>query len=80
MTIAELIKQLETLRNSERLLVIEAASRPVRETLSGRERLGLDRRLEAAAVQAKDLYEPGGELTELTVLDSEEFVDYPVSN
>jgi hypothetical protein len=35
----------------------------------------VDLRLRAAAVLVRDLYEPGGELTEWTDLDAEDFLD-----
>jgi hypothetical protein len=34
-----------------------------------------DRRIRAAAIAVKDLYEWGGKLTEWTCLDGEEFLD-----
>lgn len=53
--------------DSNRLKIIEAARALIRE-----ER---DRKMEAAALTVKDLYEPGGEVTEWTALDGEEVLD-----
>jgi hypothetical protein len=77
MSTADLVEQLKALSNPERLAVIEAASRLVREELvsSGSPRQEQDRRMHACAVALKDLYEPGGELAEWTSLDGEEFLD-----
>lgn len=73
MSAAELIIQLRHMTNPDRLAVIEAATRLIREDLLGR--TGRDDRLRAAAESVKDLYEPGGELTEWTSLDAEEILD-----
>ncbi len=78
MSAAEMVKQLKELSNPERLVVIEAASRLIREELSSQSasaREEQDRRLRAAAVRVKELYEPGGELAEWTSLDGEEVLD-----
>lgn len=78
MSTVELVEQLKHLNNAERLEVIEAATRLVRENLSP----GMasapseqEQRLRDAAARVKELYEPGGELTEWTALDAEEFAD-----
>lgn len=81
MSTIELLDQLKQLSNADRLAVIEAATKLIRQDLppaptEAEERRG---RLAAAASEAKDLYEPGGELTEWTSLDSEDFVDEHVS-
>jgi len=78
MSTAELLEQLRELSDVERLDVIEAATRLIRKDLApGAADATTDReqRLRAAAAEAKELYEPGGELTEWTALDAEEFVD-----
>jgi hypothetical protein len=78
MSTAELVQQLKHLSNPERLAVIEAATRLIREDLSAQTasaREEQDRRMRAAALVLKDFYEPGGELTEWTSLDAEEVLD-----
>lgn len=78
MSTAELIKEIELLSNPDRLKVIEATTALVREDLIAenvRRRADRAQRMRAAALEAKDLYEPGGELTEWTVLDGEEVLD-----
>jgi len=78
MSTSEIIRELTQLNNSERLLVIEAATHLIRDDLlaaSLNAREEQDRRLGAAALALKDLYEPGGELTEWTSLDGEEIID-----
>ena len=78
MSTAQLMEELKQLSNAERLEVIEAATRLVREDLSpgaASVRAEQDRRMREAAALLKDLYEPGGELTEWTALDSEDFTD-----
>ena len=78
MTTVELAECLKHLSNAERLEVIEAATRLVREQLADSDTNSLIRqncRLSAAAQRVKEIYEPGGELTEWSALDAEEFVD-----
>lgn len=78
MTTLEIVEALKHCSNPERLEVLEAVSRLIREDLgrgANGERDAADRRLEAAANRVKDLYAPGGELTEWTALDAEEFID-----
>ena len=78
MSAAEVMEQLKQLSNPERLEVIEAATRLVRDNLSAgdrEDREQQDRRMREAALKLKSFYEPGGELTEWTVLDGEEFLD-----
>ena len=78
MSAAEVVDHLRALTNDERLVVIEAATKLIRDDLpppgdvSRQER---NRRLREAAAAARDLYQTGGELTEWTTLDAEEFVD-----
>lgn len=81
MSTLEVLDQLEQLTNSERLAVIETATRLIREELADQARSAReqDRRLRAAAEAVKDLYEPGGELTEWTALGGEDFHDESVS-
>ena len=62
----ELMRQLEAMSDEERRELIRVAQEMVRAKL--------DERLRRAAAQAKPLYEPGGELTEWTCLDTEDFV------
>lgn len=78
MSTAELLGQLKQLSNAERLVVIEAATRLVREDLAASEadpRTEQERRLRDAATRLADLYQPGGELTEWTALDGEDFAN-----
>jgi hypothetical protein len=79
MSALEVLDQLKHLTNAERLVVIETATRLIREELGGSVRVVRehDRRLREAAEAVKDLYEPGGELTEWTALDAEDFHDEP---
>lgn len=73
MSTAELIEALRHIDNADRLAVIEAATRLVREELDAGQRR--EARMREKATALKDLYEPGGELTEWTSLDAEEFID-----
>jgi len=78
MSTAELVKQLKHLNNAQRLEVIEAATRLIRQDLlrpGTTAKAERDLRMRAAAARLKDLYEPGGELTEWTSLDGEEVLD-----
>jgi hypothetical protein len=78
MSATELIEELKHLNNAERLAVIEAASRLIRADLLGPAnpaRQEQDRRMREAALSLRDLYEPGGELTQWTSLDGEEILD-----
>lgn len=77
MTFTDLLSELKRLDNSQRLALIEAATRLVRDELpTKRERASdLDTRMRDAASRLKELYEPGGEMTEWTALDGEEVLD-----
>jgi hypothetical protein len=78
MSLAELAGILKHMTNPERLEIIELATRLVREDIGGKRaesREERNRRMREAALEVKDLYEPGGELTEWTCLDAEEFLD-----
>jgi hypothetical protein len=78
MSTTEVLEQLKQMTNSERLEVIEAATRLLREALGEQTmnpREEQERRLRASALALKELYEPGGEMTEWTSLDGEEFLD-----
>jgi len=75
MSAGEILEQLKELSNADRLVVIEAASRLVRNNLGSSSVWEQEQRLRATADALRDLYEPGGELTEWTSLDSEEFLD-----
>jgi len=75
---SELLEQLKHLSNADRLVVIETATRLIRDELSlksSKAKQDEDERLQTAALAVKDLYEPGGELTEWTSLDAEEILD-----
>lgn len=58
MPIEHVLEELKRLENAERLQVIEAAARLVRDELRDGP-TELDRRLRMAAFAVKDLYEPG---------------------
>jgi hypothetical protein len=75
----DILEHLKQLTNPERLAVIETATRLIREETADPVRVAReqDRRLQASAEAVKDLYEPGGELTEWTALDGEDFHDEP---
>jgi hypothetical protein len=78
MSTTNVLEQLRHLNNSERLLVIEAATRLIRDDLSRQPSLSKDeetRQMREAAKALQDLYRPGSEHTEWTVLDAEDFVD-----
>ncbi len=72
MNTAELVEQLKQMSNADRMAIIDVASRLVR---AERERAETqqDERLQAAALSVKDLYEFGGDHTEWTALDAEDF-------
>jgi hypothetical protein len=73
MSTVEVIQQLEHLDNAQRLAIIEVASRLIRQDLVSARRS--DERLRQKALDVRDLYAPGGELTEWTALDCEEVAD-----
>jgi len=78
MSTVEILEHLKQLSNADRLVVIEAASRLVRNDLGPECSSSVgeqEQRLRATANALRDLYEPGGELTERTSLDAEEFLD-----
>ena len=78
MSVAELVQEIKRLSNPDRLKLIEAASALVREDLiteTEQRRGDAAQRMRAAALEAKELYEPGGELADWTVLDHEEVLD-----
>lgn len=77
-TTAQLAEELRQMSNTERLEVIEVATRLVRDNLTSgmpEPRTERDRRMRAAAGSVKDLYEGGSDMTEWTALDAEEFAD-----
>ena len=74
MSTAELVEQLKRMSNAERMTVIEAATRLVRDEQATTE-ADREEQLAAAALAVKDLYEPGGDHTEWTTLDGEDFLD-----
>jgi hypothetical protein len=70
---AQFVEHLKRLSNAERLEVIQVATRLVREDLGPTMTTApseKDQRMREAAARVKDLYEPGGELTEWTQLAS----------
>ena len=78
MTTRQVLEQLKQMSDGERLQVIEEATRLVRnnlEVVEGDTTIQQEQRIRTAAAGITDLYEHGGDLTEWTVLDSEEFSD-----
>lgn len=78
MSMTELVQEIRRMSNPERLKLIETATALVREDLNtqaARRREDSAQRMRAAALEAKELYEPGGELAEWTILDGEEVLD-----
>ena len=78
MSTAELVEEIKRLSNADRLKIIEAATALVREDLiaeTAQRRSEAAQRMRAAALEAKELYEPGGELADWTALDGEEVLD-----
>jgi len=78
MVIADVLEQLKHFSTTDRLAVIEAATQLIRSDLRTSQdsmRAERSKRMRAAAEQVKDLYEPGGEHTEWTVLDGEDVLD-----
>jgi hypothetical protein len=78
MSTIEIMDQLKQMSDQERLEVIETATRLVRENIqTGGSSTNQDRRIREAATRIKDLYDPGGTLSEWSALDGEELaVDY----
>ena len=77
MSMTELVQEIRRMSNAERLTLIETATALVREDLNAQvaQRRDAAQRMRAAALEAKELYEPGGELAEWTILDGEEVLD-----
>ena len=78
MNTTEVVEQLKQLTDVERLEVIEAATRLIRDNLAAGTAATAedrDRRMQVAAAGVKELYETGSEWTEWTALDAEEFAD-----
>jgi hypothetical protein len=78
MSSTEILEQLKHLSDTDRLVVIETATRLIRENLLARTadaKADEDRRLQTAALAVKEFYEPGGALAEWTSLDAEEVFD-----
>jgi len=73
MRTGEILEELKALSNSERLMIIETATRLVRNDLSALQME--ESRLRASASALRELYEPGGELAEWSSLDSEDFLN-----
>lgn len=77
MTQREIIEQLKKLAPAQRLAIVEATLRSIREELAPAqepvEELEWERRLAAAAKALLSDYAQGGDLTSFTALDSEDF-------
>ncbi len=78
MSIAEIQTELKKMTNSERLFVIEIATKLVRGTISEKPKLSLEekrKKLKSSAESMLSEYSNNKELTEFGVLDSEVFLD-----
>lgn len=77
MTEKEIIEELKRLPPLDRLAIIEATLRSLREELSDKKGSGSDadmsRKLTSAAEALLSDYAPGGEMTTFTALDHEDF-------
>ena len=78
MSIAEIQTELKKMSNSERLFVIEIATKLVRGTISEKPNLSLEekrKRLKSSAETMLSEYQTNKELTAMTALDGEVFLD-----
>ncbi len=78
MSIVEIQTELKKMSNTERLFVIEIATKLVSETNDENPRKSLEekrKRLKSSAVAMLSEYKNDQELTALSVLDSEDFVN-----
>ena len=77
MTQGEILEELKNLTNAERLVIMEAAIRLIREDLQHASSLGFQeekkQQLTRAAEALLQDYQAGDDLTAFTVLDSEDF-------
>lgn len=78
MTQTEILEALKQMTTEERLEIIEAASRMMREEIKENvlAKAETDQRLAAAAEAALPDYMPGGALSDLWSPDSEDYYDY----
>lgn len=78
MTQTEILEALKQMTTEERLEIIEAASRMMREEIKEKvlAKAETDQRLAAAAEAALPDYMPGGALSDLWSPDSEDYYDY----
>jgi hypothetical protein len=78
MSIAEIQTELNKMTNSERLFVIEIATKLVRRTIGEQPKLSLEekrKKLKSSAESMLSEYVNNKDLTEFNVLDSEVFLD-----
>ncbi len=78
MSIAEIQTELKKMSNSERLFVIEIATKLVRGTISEKSNLSLEekrKKLKSSAKAMLSEYKTNEELTAMTALDGEVFLD-----
>ena len=78
MSIAEIQTELKKMSNSERLFVIEIATKLVRNTIGEKSKVSLEekrKRLKSSAEAMLSEYQTNTELTAMTVLDGEVFLD-----
>ena len=78
MSVIEIESELQKMTNTERLFVIEIATKLIRGEMNGKRRLSLEEKrtkLRKSAEIMLSEYTNDKELTALTLLDSEDFVD-----
>ncbi len=78
MRVIEIESELEKMTNSERLFVIEIATKLISKDINGKRRLSLEEKrakLRQSAEAMLPEYKNNKELTALTSLDSEDFID-----
>ena len=78
MTKTEILEALKQMTTEERLEIIEAAARMMREEIEqkAKHKAEIDQQLAAAAEAALPYYMPGGALSDLWSPDSEDYYDY----
>jgi len=78
MSVVEIESELQKMTNTERLFVIEIATKLIGKDMNGKRRLSLEEkraRLRQSAEMMATEYKTDKELTVLTELDGEDFID-----
>ena len=78
MSVTKIENELEKMTNEERFFVIEIATRLIRREMSGKPKLSLEEKrakLRRSAEIMLSEYQNDKELTAMTILDGEEFLD-----